>query len=133
MEIYMPLSMFHYLLKSIPISNCLMTIEWVVLIVYCVSKQSKFFSIIFRKIDIFIGALNENLQTRQNLSASWSYYQDSLTWCVQLKKPFPKWQNIFKLCRDWHVYLVTASGCLFVTTQFRWPISCRSFSKAWSE
>lgn len=66
----MSMSMFRYLFKSIPISNCLMTIERVVLIVYCVSKQSEFFSIISRKIDIFIGALNENLQTRQNLSAS---------------------------------------------------------------
>lgn len=27
-----------------------------------------------------------------------SYYQDSLTWCIQKHQPIPKWQNILYIC-----------------------------------
>lgn len=89
----------------------------------------------------------------------WSYYQDSLTWCVQSRKPFPKWKNIFKVCRDWHEFMVAAIACvamlfiledthpkwrwlcmtirwlviLILCKTCKWPISCRSFSKACPE
>lgn len=68
----------------------------------------------FRKIDIFIGGLSENLQTSKSLSASRMYYQDSLTWCVQTKKPIPKWQNIFEVCKDWRVFMVMFIASLVV-------------------
>lgn len=63
----------------------------------------------FSGIDIFIGALEENLLTNKYFVASRSYYHDSLTWCVQKRKPIPLWQNLFHICHDpiiWAVFFI---------------------------
>lgn len=60
----------------------------------------------FRKIDIFIGALDENILTKEYFDASHSYYYDSLTWCVRQRQPIAKWKNFFRLCRDPTVYTI---------------------------
>lgn len=59
----------------------------------------------FRKVDLFIGALDESPAIRHHLIASRPYYHDHLTWCVQKAKPIPLWKNIFHLCRNWEVYM----------------------------
>lgn len=76
------------------------------------------FLCIFRKIDIFIGALSENLITREHLIASRAYYYDSLTWCVQKRQSIPKWRNIFYYCQDplvYWMYTVVVVAILSVT------------------
>lgn len=60
----------------------------------------------FSKIDIFIGALEENLITKKHLIATRSYYYERITWCVQKSQPIPLWKNIFYLCNDPLVYLI---------------------------
>lgn len=59
----------------------------------------------FSEIDIFIGALEENLITRNHLIASRPYYHDCLTWCVQIRQPMPRWQSVFYMCTDIRVYV----------------------------
>lgn len=59
-----------------------------------------------RKIDIFIGALGENLITSKYLLASNSYYHRASTWCVQKCQPIPKRENLLYLCRDPVVYAI---------------------------
>lgn len=39
------------------------------------------------------------------LLASNAYTDDSLTWCVQAKRPYSKWENFFQICTDWRVYI----------------------------
>lgn len=58
----------------------------------------------FRKIDIFIGALGENLITSKYLLASNSYYHRAFTWCVRKCQPIPVKENLLHLCRDPKVY-----------------------------
>lgn len=53
----------------------------------------------FRKIDIFIGALDEN-ELPNDLIASRAYYHDVLTWCVQEKQAIPIWKNIFGVAKN---------------------------------
>lgn len=69
-------------------------------------------------VDILIGALDENLQTKQYFNASRHYYYDSLTWFVQKRKRIPVWQNILHLCRDPYVYIGAVTtiicGCFLV-------------------
>lgn len=60
----------------------------------------------FRKIDIFIGALEENLITNKHLVASHPYHHDHITWCVQKRKPIPVWKNVFYLCNNPLLYLI---------------------------
>lgn len=68
---------------------------------------------------MFIGALNENLVTRKHLNASNSYYQDSLTWCVQTKKAIPRRYNLVRICTDWYVILLwTISVFCFLITHY---------------
>lgn len=60
----------------------------------------------FRKIDIFIGALGENLGTSKYLLASKSYYHSAFTWCAKKCQPIPVSENILHLCRDPWVYAI---------------------------
>lgn len=54
----------------------------------------------FSNVDILIGALDENILTKQYFTASRQYHYDSLTWFVQKRKPIPMWLNLLHLCRD---------------------------------
>lgn len=58
------------------------------------------------QIDILIGGLDANLFTNRYFVAGHSYYQDSLTWCVQTRKPIPVWQSVYHLCTDPLVYCI---------------------------
>lgn len=60
----------------------------------------------FSDVDIFIGALEENLIKKENLIASYSYYHDHLTWCVQKRQRIPLWKNVFHICSDPVVILI---------------------------
>lgn len=76
----------------------------------------------FSKFDIFIGALDENLLTKKELVASYPYYQNRLTWCVQKRKPIPVRQNIFHLCNDplvWGIFIIGAFGILATAYLFQ--------------
>lgn len=53
--------------------------------------------------DVFIGALDESPVIKNHLIASHPYYHDHLTWCIQMAKPIPKWQNISYIVDDWTV------------------------------
>lgn len=55
---------------------------------------------LFRKTDIFIGALDGNFHINKYFVASHPYHHDSLTWCVQSKQPISKWKNVFQICKD---------------------------------
>lgn len=68
----------------------------------------------FRQIDIFMGAMEENLFTKNYFEASLYYYHDSLTWCVQKAKISPYWKAIFYLCNDPLVYLLLGLGCVII-------------------
>lgn len=76
------------------------------------------------EIDLFIGALDENLITAKYFVASRSYYHDRLTWCVQKRKPIPLWQNLFHICHNpiiWGVFfvvLVAEIGAVYFLEQF---------------
>lgn len=53
--------------------------------------------------------MDENLITNKHFIASRSYYRDSLTWCVQNRKPIPLWQNLLHICHNpivWAVFFV---------------------------
>lgn len=58
------------------------------------------------QVDIFIGALNENLITKNSLIASRPYNHDRITWCVQKRKQIPVWKSIFHLSRDPLVWVI---------------------------
>lgn len=63
----------------------------------------------FRKIDVFIGVLNGNVLTDKYIGASSAYYQNTLTWCIQSKKPVPQGENfIFQTLHDWQIILFLA-------------------------
>ncbi|XP_031634347.1 uncharacterized protein LOC116347768 [Contarinia nasturtii] len=50
------------------------------------------------------------------------YYQESLTWCVQQRKPIPIWKHVFHLCKDPLVYTVFFLECcliLFIVSWFQ--------------
>lgn len=78
----------------------------------------------FRKIDVFIGALNENVVTKKYFKGSNAYYQDLLTWCIQAKRLIPKGDSIFYVCHDWRVFLTmflsafVVLGTLYVIQMF---------------
>lgn len=76
-----------------------------------ISHWKKYF--FSRKIDVFIGALSENIVTQKYLRGSSVYYQDLLTWCVQIKHLIPKGESLFYMCHDWRVFL-TMSLSAFV-------------------
>lgn len=59
-----------------------------------------------RKIDVYIGTLEENSLTDKYLASTQSYHTDSLTWCVQKAKQVPVYSKIFYLCNDPIVYAV---------------------------
>lgn len=66
---------------------------------------------ICREIDIFIGALNEQLFPNELLIASHAYYYDTLTWCVQIKQPIASWKNIYHVCSDtltWSLFAISS-------------------------
>lgn len=96
------------------------------------NKANSYFSyIIFRKSDILIGSLDENLITKQYFFASRPYYRDELTWCVQQRQPIPKWKNFLRLCLDPSVHAIgfflsflTLIVCLYMdqfeSTQPKW-------------
>lgn len=70
-------------------------LQWVIL-----SKLSFNFcinSFNYRKLDIFIGALDENIITNEYFDASHPYYHDSLIWCARERKPIAKWKNFFSI------------------------------------
>lgn len=74
----------------------------------------------FRKIDIFIGASNENELLKNELIDSRAYYHDVITWCVQEKQAIPMWKNIFGLAKN-PVLLVSLSivlNILFTATTY---------------
>lgn len=84
-------------------------------------------SVHFRNIDIFIGALGENLITSKYLLASTSYYHSVFTWCVQKAQPIPVSENLLHLCRDPKVYamftvsVVAVLGSAYFVQQFEQP------------
>lgn len=53
-----------------------------------------------------IGALDENILTKQYFTASRQYHYDSLTWFVQKRKPIPVWQNFLHLCVDPVIHII---------------------------
>lgn len=56
-----------------------------------------------RASDIFLGALDGNHITSKELIASYPYYHDALTWCVQKTKRIPVWKSILYIFGDWPV------------------------------
>lgn len=53
----------------------------------------------------------------EHFVATYPYYSDELTWCVQKRQPLPMWKNIFKLCEDPTIYLlffIMGTGCAIV-------------------
>lgn len=83
------------------------------------SKILLFFIPHFSRIDLFIGALDENLVTNKYLFASRPYHHDYLTWCVQKTTPIPLWQHIFHLCSDWIVYAaITVTAIILIAFEY---------------
>lgn len=86
--------------------------------------EGKWIEFIFSEIDIFIGALDENLITNKHFVASRPYYRDRLTWCVQNRKPIPLWQNLLHICHNpiiWAVFFVEVMieiGFVYCLEQF---------------
>lgn len=84
----------------------------------------------FSQIDIFVGALDENLLTHKYFIASRAYYHDSLTWCVQKRKPIAMWKRALYLCTDVKVYVLTPLSVvlfqipLYVFQQLESPKRC---------
>lgn len=65
----------------------------------------------FDGVDIFIGGLDGNAEISKHLVASRPYHHDSLTWCVQIRKPIPLRENMLYLFRDpsvWILFLMMA-------------------------
>lgn len=66
--------------------------------------------------------------THKFLRASNAYHGDSLTWCIQAKRPFLKWENFFRICTDWRVFVTMIFGeCLaqlavYVLQQYEYTI-----------
>lgn len=67
--------------------------------------------------DIIGGGLDGNRLTNEYFVASYPYYYDELTWCVQKTRPIMTWENIFKLCNDPTVYISVSMICI-VTIAF---------------
>lgn len=68
-----------------------------------------------RKIDLFIGALEENLITNGSLIASSSYYYDEIRWCIPKPKPLPLWNAILHICTDPIVFIAFSLHAIFIT------------------
>lgn len=75
------------------------------------SDDVKGISHFFKKVDIFIGALDGSTIKSKHLIVSRPYYYDSLTWCVQKRKPIPLRENILHMYRDpvvWTIFTTTS-------------------------
>lgn len=66
-------------------------------------------------MDIFIGALDENLLTKRYLIASHSYYHDYLIWCVQKANVVPVWDKILYVCTDPVVFVIFTLHAIIIT------------------
>lgn len=90
--------------------------------IFCIVKNiNKFnwFQYFSSDSDIIIGAFDDNLLMSEYFVASFPYYHDELTWCVQKSGPIPLWRNVFKLCEDLVVLSVFALMCIvYVATMF---------------
>lgn len=64
-----------------------------------------------RESDVIIGALDDHLSMSEHFVATYPYYSDELTWCVQKSQQLPMWKNIFKLCKDPTIYLLFFIMC----------------------
>lgn len=68
--------------------------------------------------------------THKYFTASRSYYHDSLTWCVQKRKPIAMWKRPLYLCTDVAVYVLTLLTVvlflvlLYVFQQLEYPRRC---------
>lgn len=62
--------------------------------------------------------------TSKYLNASHSYFYDTLTWCVQERQPISLWRNLFHLCNDPIVYLLSGifgigiNAVIYIIQQF---------------
>lgn len=69
--------------------------------------------ICFSQIDIFIGGLEENLNTQKHLVATRFYYYDKLTWCVQKSQLLSLWTKISSYgCSDPRVFIFLSFAAL---------------------
>lgn len=82
-------------------------------------------------MDVFIGALDENLITQKYFNASRPYYHDTLTWCVQVKQPIPIWQNVFHVCRDPLVFAIYTLMCFCVVLTGYFMQRYENFTPKW--
>lgn len=74
----------------------------------------KITSSIHSDTDVIIGGLDDHIFASEYFVATFPYYNDELTWCVQKSKPIPLWKNIFKLINDRSYWTILTLACILV-------------------
>lgn len=77
--------------------------------------------LLYSEVEMMLGGLTENTESRALLSSSVKYYQDDLTFCVAKALLAPSWMNVFAIFNGtiWLVVLVL----LLASGQLLWMLS----------
>lgn len=71
--------------------------------------MQRFFFFCFRKVDIYIGGLDNSRKLPTGLTTTRSYYSDDLTWCFRKLEPERSWTDLFGVLTIGSWLMVVAS------------------------